>query len=109
MSQMPYDLHIGPYHYRVAWDDCMAQLENLYGDVDYGKQHIRIASDLGAGQTAAVLLHEVLHAVVECAAGLTENDECTAEQFVTCAAPQLLDTLRRNPALVAFLTADADG
>lgn len=49
------------------------------------------------------LLHEALHAVWS-TTGLRQLDNDLEEQVVVGLAPLLLDTLKRNPDLVAFLT-----
>jgi len=57
-------------------------------------------------QIADTLLHEMLHAIwYTVQAGLDEDEQ---ERVVGSIASTLLDTLRRNPSLVAFLLEDME-
>lgn len=56
---------------------------------------------------AETLLHEILHCVTESAGINAELGEAEEEKLVRRVAPLLLDVLRRNPDLVAYLTGGA--
>lgn len=66
-------------------------------------QRIAIADDLGPDQTRDTLLHECLHGL--CRVVNLIPDGRQEERVVSGLTPVLLDALRRNPGLVAFLVA----
>ena len=95
-------LQIGPFNVAVTTDPRMVDL----GEWDGRNLLVKIRSDQAAGQQRDTLLHEILHAVVtvvgqECHEGI--------EDVVAALSPTLLDTLRRNPDLVKYLTGEYDG
>lgn len=65
-------------------------------------ERITIEPDQKGNFLRDTLLHEVLHACLFAAAGGMTTDE--EERLVASLTPVLLDTLRRNPGLLAFLT-----
>lgn len=75
--------------------------------VDKGLMRLRGGGEQSPDQMRDTMLHEVLHAVVR----LTYSEKAYAkedpEQAVGTIATHLLDTLRRNPELVAYLLDDA--
>lgn len=67
-------------------------------------QEIYVADDLGPDQTRDTLLHEILHGLFAIVGHFDrQRDE---ERVVAGLTPLLLDCLRRNPDLVAFLAAE---
>ncbi len=109
MSELPRSIQIGPLPYsvdgtpegmmRVKADEASAYVT---GYIDYRKLVITVDTQLPFPRTAEALMHEVLHGVLHCAGvnWLIREDE----HFVEMVAPMLLDTLRRNPDLVTYLT-----
>lgn len=100
-------VQVGPFRYRVV----MGQAEIDRRSIEYGKHlaahsdhtklEITVAPDMAYDKTAESLLHEVLHAinfVTDLCQGAHE-DETICERT----GPILLDVLRRNPQLVAYL------
>lgn len=75
--------------------------------VDKGLIRLRGGGEQSEDQMRDTMLHEVLHAVVR----LTYQEKSFAksddEDAVGAIATHLLDTLRRNPDLVAYLLSDA--
>ena len=66
---------------------------------------IVLAGDLPRSRQRETLLHEVLHACWDESALRSHEDACKLEELVVTALSQtLVDVLRRNPKLVAFLT-----
>jgi hypothetical protein len=63
-------------------------------------QVILVDPTLGPDAFKAILLHEVMHAIADLA---DLHDEATEEDWCLRGAPYLLDTLRRNADLTAFL------
>lgn len=107
---VPKTIDVGPYRYRVVVDgDAIARVSvadgapALAGHHDPAAQVITIDPALGPDAMAETLLHEVLHASLE----QVPNDLTTAEEegLVLGLGFVVLDVLRKNPALVTFLTA----
>jgi len=107
MSRIPTLIDVGPYTYRVVSDElCMLRKEKeletgLYGYTDHLGLEIGIAQTVAVDNQTETLLHEVLHCITRMM-GLdwTTEDE---EKVIKHLSPLLLDTLRRNPGLVAYL------
>lgn len=90
---------------RISVDDD----NELDGDCDKRRGVITIRPGLSHDAEAEVLLHEVLHAVTG-SVGLDETlGADTDEKVVRAITPTLLDTLRRNPALRAYLFGETSG
>ncbi len=109
MSELPRSIQIGPLPYRVDGTPegitrVKAETADVYiaGYIDYRKLIITVDTQLPYERTAEAVMHEVLHGVLHCAGvnWLIKEDE----HFVRMVTPMLLDTLRRNPDLVTYLT-----
>lgn len=104
MSPLPSVVQIGPYEYTVA------EVEIVSGDnwayIAYEPRSITIKRGLAESAKRVALMHEVQHGVNDLA-GLSSGKH-REEAYTAGTAPLLLDTLRRNPALVAFLMDNAD-
>lgn len=108
---LPTSVEVGPFRYEVSIDPdelahtCRSEHADLMGHTNH--RHLRIVLDvsLAPDMLAETLMHEVLHAVFE-VNGL--SDEWGAEReeaVVRRTSPMLVEVLRRNPELVAFVTA----
>lgn len=104
----PSSVVVGPYTYSVVVDEAAVHAASyeegrpLSGISDHAAQTIALHPDLGPDALADILLHEVLHAEL---AQLDHNlPRDVEERIVTYLGAHLLDTLRRNPQLVEFLT-----
>ena len=110
MADRPESLRIGPFTYTVAWPEHVLDvdkfgaedetLETLSARVDHVSLTIFIASFMARAVQRKSLLHEVIHA---CNWISGHDDTSSEEQFVRALAFPLLDVLRDNPPLVAFL------
>jgi hypothetical protein len=107
---MPDQVLVGPYRYTVvlsqpAVDAASREASaHLCGSADHLAQKISLSPKLGPDARAEVLLHECIHAIFEQTkldAGLKFD---VAERLVEVLGYSVLDLLRRNPKLVAFLT-----
>lgn len=96
----PASVQIGLYRYAVAVDNTRLERENLYGQILYSEQQIVVRDDVTPERQAAILLHEVLHGVLEMA-GLQQGKKL--EEFVTVAAPGLVSVLRQNSDLARVI------
>jgi hypothetical protein len=74
------------------------------GLTNVAKQRIALSDGMAPDQTRDTLLHEILHALIRML-GLIASD-AKEERVVIALAPALLDALRANPGLVAYLVAE---
>lgn len=107
----PTKLKVGPFTYLVTSSQaaidaaCRTEGADLFGHTDFATLRIAIAPDTHPARQQETLLHEVLHTLTRQAGIVNELSATDEERLVTRLAPILLDTLRRNPTLVAYLTA----
>lgn len=106
----PQHLQVGPYRYRVTTDEdaiahkSVEQQTTLLGHTDPNALVILLNLGKSApGNERDTLLHECLHALFAQTGQATDMQD-DEEQFVRRLTPALLDLLRRNPRLVAYLT-----
>jgi hypothetical protein len=108
--KLPRRIHVGPHIYSVVCDaaamaaECRDAGEDLVGRCSHRTLTIHIEPDQARSQMRDTLLHEVLHAVANMTALDGEWGAEREEEVILRLAPALLDVLRRNPRLVAFLT-----
>lgn len=108
---MPERIQVGPFAFTVTWAALdVAKMRHDRADgrlaqTDTSNLKITIDADLPPGQVRDSVLHEALHAIVYTAGGWSKN--LSEEDAISRFGSLLLDTLRRNPQLVAFLI-DAD-
>ena len=102
-------LDIAGTPYEVRWDEASINRamrdasEHLSGSTDTQQQKILVNPDLGPMQQRRTLLHEVLHAVWECSGLHAAVDGSNEEPVIRGLEAPLLETLRRNPKLIAYL------
>lgn len=110
---LPASIVIAAVEYTVTADQALidaASVEaeaSLRGETDHERQTIVVAPDLAPGRLAETLLHEVIHCITECAGINAELGAVEEEKIVRRVAPLLLDVIRRNPDLIAYLTGGA--
>lgn len=112
--ERPAGVTVGPSTYDISYDaDELARRDkadraNRYGMADHGQLRIIVEGTNPEDVVRETLCHEILHAVIDVhglAAHLDDRgsvDE-TEERIVAGLSPALLDTLRRNPAVAAYL------
>jgi hypothetical protein len=105
MNDLPRVIQIGPFGYTVNVDESLPKHDTCYGHIDMRKQIIYLAPDQVHDQMCDTTLHETLHALFRM---MGRTDTGGDEAIIGPLSPLLLDTLRRNPALVAFLMGDPD-
>lgn len=105
--KLPASILVGPHRYRVRTGK---QHDRILGDnaghCVADQLTIRISRDLPPSVKAETVLHEALHAIWD-QSPMRNREDDVEEDVVSMFAPPLLDLLRRNPVLVAFLLADA--
>lgn len=105
MTTLPPKVQIGAFAYTIETDKAFADSHNAWAYIQYGKQRIIIDPEALPDRLRVAVMHEVLHGIHEQTGTRGEKWE---EAVVTQDAAFLVDTLRRNPALVAYLMADDD-
>lgn len=98
MGALPRQLRIGPMTWSVTLDPL---LSDAVGETRAQKLTIRLAPGQAPDYERDTLLHEVMHAILIHNALELEHD--FEEKLCLTLAPALLDTLRRNPRLRAYL------
>lgn len=107
---LPDEVVIGPLTYRVTTDRAtinQAAVDSqltFYANIRFGETDILIDDKQTPAHQRMTLLHEVLHGCFH----VTMLDKKWEETAVRLLTGPLLDTLRRNPELVAFLTEEGD-
>ena len=105
-APVPSVIILGPHTYEVRTDvESIRQLraEERRGDSFADLLYLRLDTDLPRTSLAETLLHEAMH-IAWHQAGVTDSDD--EERTVTALAPRLLELLRRNPEVVAYLTSN---
>lgn len=104
---IPKRITVGPYRFTLTLDenaclrDSVAQgSDHLFGLMLPFEQKIVVNPRQGDDMKRDTVLHEVLHAIL-LGMGLEDDLE---ERVISTVSPALLDTLRRNPDLVEYLT-----
>lgn len=85
---------------RVSYEDA----SRLIGQSNPEQQTITLRPSIAPMCLRDTLLHEVLHAICDMTGIAKDLGAEEEEKAVNRLGPALLDTLRRNPALVTFLT-----
>jgi hypothetical protein len=104
---LPTLVQIGPLAYTITDEEhvynktAVDQGEALWGRIDYAKGSIVLSPEQNDAHKRLALLHEVLHGVWHLHDKAHESDEDVLRSLTA----DLLDTLRRNPELVAYLVA----
>lgn len=108
---LPRTAFIGAFTYQISddprdWKRCAPEI-NLddahWGLTVHHAEIILLSKQMTPTMTRAILLHELMHACIKCAAALCHTGRKTDEEWVTYTAPSLLDTLTRSPGLAEFL------
>lgn len=108
---VPASVQIGPYAYDVILESIDIESTDVdvhefqaLGTVNPASLTIHIEPDQHPMMMRNTVLHEVIHAIRNLTGEAGDGDE---ETFVSSTSALLLDTLRRNPVLVAYLVDDA--
>ncbi len=93
----------GPYRFTVQHGHPRTKDGKLDGEIHYGNLTITLRPERAAGRQRETMLHEAMHLAAFVAELKIDDEE---ETFITRTSPILLEILRRNPRLVAFLLAE---
>ncbi|MCK9601020.1 MAG: hypothetical protein M0R06_18400 [Sphaerochaeta sp.] len=109
MADVPESVQIGPVSYRVEHSaeaiNALRVAENdaaMRAEIRYSAAVITIDPKLAISQKRLSLVHEILHGIL-CGLGMHVINN---EDVVTPVANSLLDTLRRNPDLAAYVLSE---
>ena len=110
MAERPTYVDVGPHRYRVRFDEAHMDRERtkanesgLDGQVTYSTATITIDPDGAPSYQREVLLHELLHAVLSLTGGNHFPPKASVDDVLTRIDGALLDTMQRNPHVVAWL------
>ncbi len=109
-APIPDEVLVGPFVYTIATDELSVLRETAdVGTETYGRfdvQASRIVIDVTGSPmfVRETLTHELIHALADMTGVATNLGDKEEERTVRVLAPALLDLLRRNPKLVAYLT-----
>lgn len=96
-------LVVGAFTYTVEpWGDNDADAAGAYGFCSQHLQRIRICKGLSDQRSAEVLLHELLHALLD-ERGLSDFTEEDQERIASVVASGLTAAARHNPGLFSLL------
>lgn len=108
----PTSVQVGHVRYAVVLDgQFLDDADTVHGLCSIKHQRIVLHPEQGADQLRESTLHELMHAIIrgnglgELSEGDAVLDPAREERVIASVAPILLDMLRRNPRLVAYLTA----
>lgn len=100
MTARPTRVKVGPFTWRIIQED-PADPETM-GETALRELVIRIDGTVTEDIWRETLLHELLHAC-HLVAGIDADAATTGEGVVTAVSPLLLDLLRTNPRVRAYL------
>ena len=105
---LPKKVTVGPLAYRVTDDEvehlreCATDGGDTWGTIKYGRGLILLNPEQDESHKRLALLHECLHACWHLTDFAHQDDEDPVRRITG----PLLDVLRRNPELVAYLCAE---
>jgi hypothetical protein len=100
-TRRPKKIKVGYATYSVVEDDVRLTESKAGGMHAPNTSTIYVEKEQEIDYAKMALLHEVLHACVYVSS--VPTDDTTEELYVSIIAPNLLEALRRNPQLVAYL------
>lgn len=107
--ELPRFIDLGPYHYKIICDELTRLrtqekiLTAVLGHTDHDKLEIIINNNQPPSLSRETLFHESLHVVTEIT-GLRYSWGATkSERFIRRLSPMMLELMRRNPDVVAYL------
>lgn len=110
-TEIPESIEVGPFTYTVTTDELArrraegAEKSLLNGHTDCEQLTIIVDPAIAPAMLRDTVLHETLHAIADVTGLGHEWGVEKEETIIRRLSPVLLDVIRRNPALVAYLTA----
>ncbi len=115
MTAPPRFINIGPHRYRLVVDRAAVDRvsveggERVVGACDTTRLTIVVDPDIAPSQVAETVVHEILHGAMSLIGAGEDVTTDVEERIVLRLAPVLLQIVRSNPHLVAYLTANFSG
>lgn len=109
--KIPDHVDVGPYCYTITVDELARHRAQesaqtiLLGHTNHDDLTVIINEKMSASLARETLLHEMLHTVNEVTGLRAKWGNAKEERIVRRTSPILLELLRRNPGLVAYLMA----
>ncbi|MBU5486481.1 hypothetical protein KQI86_19455 [Clostridium sp. MSJ-11] len=88
-------------NYKIKYLNDLIERENLYGEIDYHKQTIRIDESMRRDRKVRTLIHEILHGIME---SLGYNDINCDEEKIQNISNALYLLLENNPKLLSLFS-----
>lgn len=85
--------------YEIKYLNDLIERENLYGEINFHKQRIRIDESMEQDRKARTLIHEILHGIME---SLGYNDINCDEEKIQNISNALYLLLESNPKLLSL-------
>jgi Zn-dependent peptidase ImmA (M78 family) len=108
----PATVEVGSLTFRIhaskaAWDKVASEIDDysMYGVCFKQTCDIYLRPDVDVSLQRETLMHELMHAVEASTGYMLESQRIQTHDFVKDTAPVVLDMLRRNPDLRAYLFA----
>lgn len=95
------EINILGIKYQVVYVDELVERDNLYGEINYTKQLIKIDSSINYDRKKRTIMHEILHGVMESLGYLDIN--CDEEKIQNISNALYL-TLENNPMLLSLFS-----
>lgn len=111
-AALPTFIDIGPFRYTITIDELTRQRaqetdrSKVLGQTDHDKLEMILDASQPASLLRETLLHETLHLVTEMSGLRYDSGSDKDERLVRRMSPLLLEVLRRNPDIVAYLMDD---
>lgn len=87
--------------YQIEYINDLIERDNLYGEINYHKQVIRIDSSMNNDRKKRTIVHEIIHGIMESIGYSTINED---EEKIQNISNALYILLISNPELLTFLS-----
>ena len=111
---LPEHVQVGPYRYTIVCDDTEHARAvrdhgyDVYGATSHRQQRIVLTPDCAPDVQTVTLAHELMHAIMFASGAdtvLAGYDDGLEERLIQQTSPVLVQVLRDNPTLAAWLAA----
>jgi hypothetical protein len=102
MRRLPKKIKIGPYTFPVVRVNKSELPDDELAHIDVNSIRIPIAKRIPREKVREIILHETLHGI-HYLSGRYDDTPRSDEQWIDATVPMLLQVLRDNPELIAYL------
>lgn len=111
LAEFPTVVKVGPFHYTIyrdvgRWGKIRYDADSAtrVGQINYPELVIDIDPNLAPDMQASALMHELVHACLHCTLnGVRATEDLSDEVIASALDETLLELLRDNPDIVAYL------